>query len=272
MVGTSYPLMLNNFLRTILFRIDVLLLKPLRGDAEVGWYTTAYKFVDGLNIIPSFFTLPLFPLFARYAEDARDSLQEAFLLALKVLIIISVPISIGTMLIADKIILLFFGEAFAPSILVLQILIWFLPFSYINSVTHYVLIAVNQQRFLTGAFILGATFNTVANLIVIPIYGLAGAAAVTIVSEIVLMAPFFYATHRHVGGVPLAGLFWRPLLAGVFMGLAVWSLREAHLLLLIGMAGVTYWPVVLALRPFTARESKVLKSALQRRRPAEAVR
>jgi len=37
-------------------------------------------------------------------------------------------------------------------------MIWFLPFSFVNSVTQYVLIAIDQQRFLNQGFLIGVTF------------------------------------------------------------------------------------------------------------------
>ena len=42
----SFPLMLNNLLATLFFKVDVTLLEPLRGPREVGWYSTGYKFLD----------------------------------------------------------------------------------------------------------------------------------------------------------------------------------------------------------------------------------
>jgi O-antigen/teichoic acid export membrane protein len=53
MVGNSYPLMINHLLATMFWRVDVTLLQPMKGDAVVGWYTTAYRFLDALVIIPS---------------------------------------------------------------------------------------------------------------------------------------------------------------------------------------------------------------------------
>ncbi len=86
--------------------------------------------------------------------------------------------------------------------LALRILIWSIPIGYVNSVTQYVLIAVNQQHFLTRAFLLGVSFNVVGNLIAIPRFGYVGAAVVTILSEFSLLFPFYYSVRKHVGVVP----------------------------------------------------------------------
>ncbi|MFN8534770.1 MAG: oligosaccharide flippase family protein [Dehalococcoidia bacterium] len=242
----SFPLMINNFLSSIFFRIDVLLLKPIQGDAATGYYTTAYKFIDGLNVIPSFFTLAVFPIFSRYAISSTDSLRYGFDRSLKLLLTISLPITILTTLLADRIILLFFGEAFAPAVIALQILIWFLPFSYVNSITHYVLIALNRQRYLTLAFVIGVLFNIAANLVMIPRFSFEGAAAVTVVSEIVLLVPFFFAIRQELKHLPSAGLLLRPAAAAALAAVPVLVLRDGlPWLVLAAIGGVLYLPALL---------------------------
>lgn len=223
----SFPLMINNFLSSIFFRIDVLILKPMQGDAVTGFYTTAYKFIDGLNFIPSIFTLAVFPIFSRLASSSTEGLRQGFLRSLKALLIISMPITVGTTILADQIVLLFFGDAFEPSILALRLLIWFLPFSYVNSVTHYVLIALNQQRYLTFAFLGGVFFNVVANILVIPTYGLAGASVVTVLSEIALLIPFFYGVRLHLGWLPPVRPIIRPMIATIPMAAVILLVRQS---------------------------------------------
>jgi O-antigen/teichoic acid export membrane protein len=144
----SYPLMLNNLLSSLFFRIDILILKPFKGDAVVGYYQTAYKFIDALNFIPSNFTLAIFPVLSRMAANAKDAMLRAYILSLRILLWIALPITVGTIFIARELIMIFGGDAYLPdSAIALRVLIWFLPFSFINSVTHYVLIALGQQRF-----------------------------------------------------------------------------------------------------------------------------
>src|SRR5690606_28976999 len=60
MVATSGPLMLNHLLATIFWRIDLWILRPLAGAANVGIYSVGLKYLDGLNIVPSVFTMAVF--------------------------------------------------------------------------------------------------------------------------------------------------------------------------------------------------------------------
>ncbi|MFN2164762.1 MAG: flippase, partial [Anaerolineae bacterium] len=245
MLGTSLPLMINLMLATIFFRINVLLLKPMKGDAVVGYYSAALKYVDGLLIIPQYFTQAIFPLMSRYAATSRDSLMRAYVLSLRLLLIVALPIAAAMPFIAEGLIMVLGGGEYLPdSMIALQIIIWFLPFSFVNSVTQYVLIAIDQQRFLTRAFLIGVVFNITANLLVIPAYSYRGAAVVTILSELVLMAPFYYAVRKHLGPLPWLSLFWQPAVASAVMAVVMWLLRGIPWLLLIPVGGVVYLVVL----------------------------
>jgi O-antigen/teichoic acid export membrane protein len=267
LLSLSYPLMLNNLLNSVFYRVDSLMLKPMAGDRALGWYGTAYKFIDGLGIISSSFTLALFPLLSRYAQSSRESLARAFSLAIKLLLMVSLPIAVGTTLIAPEIILLFAGPDYLPhSAVALQVLIWFLPFSFLNGVTQYLLIAINQQRFITLSFLLATGFNLLANLLLIPAFGYLGAAATTVASEWILMIPFWRCVRRHLPSIPVAHLAWRPLLASAAMGLEVWALRDWSLPVAVLLAPPLYGAALLALRSFDQEELALLTTMLPWRR------
>jgi O-antigen/teichoic acid export membrane protein len=261
----SWPLMLNNLLNSLFFRIDAVLLKPLAGEVALGYYATAYKFIDGLQIIPSTFVLALFPILSRQAATDRGELARAFSLGLKVLLVVALPISVGSTLLAEPIVGLLAGSAFLPeSALALQILIWFLPLSFVNGLTQYVLIALNRQRWITLSFFVGAVGNLALNLWAIPRYGFVGAAVVTVVSEWVLLAPFWYAVRQQLPPVPLLSLIWRPTLAALIMGLAVWWLRDFNAWLSIPVGALIYGAVLLALGTVSRGEVQALQSSRAR--------
>ncbi|MBI2888198.1 MAG: oligosaccharide flippase family protein [Chloroflexi bacterium] len=264
MIRTAAPLMLNNLLNTLFFRVDMMLLQPLRGAEAVGLYSTAYKFVDGLLMVPSFFTLALFPVMARFAQQSPERLAPAYVRGLKALLLVALPVTVWITVTAEQLILLFFGEAYAPAAGALRILIWFLPFSYVNGITQYVLIAANQQRTITGAFALAAAFNVVANLMAIPALGIDGAAVVTVLSELVLMAPFLRAVRRHVGPLPIGALALRPVAATALMGLTLWSLSHLPLAALTLLGAGVYAAALWALRVFDQEDRAILRSILAR--------
>lgn len=241
MARESLPLMVNNLLSKVFFMSDVLLLQPLRGDVEVGYYGAAYRYIRGLDIIPSYFTMAIFPLISRFAESKRDSLVRAYTLSIKLLLMVALPIAVGTTFIARELILILAGPDYLPqSALALQLLVWYMPVGFVNSVTHYVLIAIDQQRFLTRAFIVGAAFNVISNLLLIPRYGFAAAAAITALSEVALFIPFQYCVRNNLTSLPWLDLFWRPSAAAMLMGAVLWLLQGRSILLTVPLAALVY--------------------------------
>ncbi len=232
----SLPLMLNHLLQTVFFKIDILLLEPLQGEVVVGWYSSAYKWIDALLIVPSYLTMALFPLMSRRAANDPAGLTTAYLGTLRWLLAVSLPVAVATTYLAEPLIGLLAGNDYLPhGAKALQVMIWFLPFSFVNGVTQYVLIALNRQRWITLSFALAATFNLVANLYVIPIWSYPGAAVVTILSEIVLMAPFFYGL-RDIGAPPILVLAWRPLFGASVMALVLAASESIGAPALIGVS------------------------------------
>ena len=156
------------------------------------------------------------------------------------------------------------GRDYLPeAAIALAVLIWYLPLSYANGLTQYVLIAANRQRFLTLAFIIAFAFNLAANLTLIPRYGYLGAAVVTVASEIVLLVPFQWAARRAAPGVSLFGESRHAILATAVMAPVVWWLRDALHPLLAIFAGVVVYPTALwTLGGLTADQLRILSSAL----------
>jgi O-antigen/teichoic acid export membrane protein len=107
-----------------------------------------------------------------------------------------------------------------------------------------VLIAIDQQRFLTKAFLIGVTFNIVANLVAIPLFGYRGAAVVTVFSEVALLIPFYYSVRQHLGRLPWVSIVWRPAAASAAMAAVMWFLRGLPWLALIPAGGLVYVAVM----------------------------
>ena len=238
LLGESWPLLLNNLLVGLFFRVDVFILQPSRGDRgdfEVGVYSAPYKYLNLLLLVPSYFTLALFPHLSRLAAARDGALAGTYALAVKLLLIVALPVTVATLFVAPELMYALGGPDFLPdSGTALRLLIWFLPFSYVNGLAQYVLIAAGQQRLITRAFALTTGFNLAANLLLTPRYGYVAAALITVASEVVLLVPFLGYLRRHVGQLPEPGTLLRPLAAAMAMGATSWAVYR----------GLAAWPLV----------------------------
>ena len=244
----SLPLMLNALLNVLFFRIDIQVLTIARDIAEVGAYGAAYKYVEAFALLPSALVLALFPALSRIAPNDRAALQSIFNKALQFMLVLAVGGAVCFSWYATSFIWVIGGDKFLPhGATALAILIWFLPLSYVNAITQYVLIALDRQKWIAIAFALATAFNLITNIIFIPHYGYAAAATTTVLSEIVLLAPFFVILRRREVSLPIIGVAWRPLLAGVGMFAVAWLTSGLPALPSMALAGIVYLGLVIVL-------------------------
>ncbi len=267
LIGESWPLFVNQLLAGLFFKIDSQLLPGLAGLRQAGVYSAAYRVIDGLGVISSSFTLAVFPRLARDADAPGAALARGYRLCTRTLLQVALPLAAGTALLAEPIIGLVGGPSFLPDgALALTLLISFLPFSYFNGLTQYVLIALGRQRALTAAFVVAVIFNLTANLLLIPRWGFVGAAVVTVASELVLLVPFTWLARQHLPSVSPLRELREPLLATLLMAPVVWWLRDAIHPAAAVAAGALVYPIALwSLGGIDPDQRAMLRSLLRRK-------
>lgn len=274
LLGGGWPLMLNALLVGLFFRVDQFIIKPVAGTLAVEQYDAAYRYLNFVLIITPAVTLALFPRMARHAVSDRPRLAYEYALALRVMLILAVPLVALTVWFAPLLVSIVTGgkEGYLPdSAVALRILIFFLPLSFVNGVTQYVLIALDRQRLITGVFAATVAFNLAVNLALVPRMGIYGAALTTVLSEIVLLVPFLVWVGREIEPVPLWAVSWRPLVgAGVFAAVMwlTWGVTERWnasagdfgFYVAAGLLSLALYAVVMVLvRPFTPDEIKAAR-------------
>ena len=272
MVRLGFPLMLIHLLQTIFISIDVLLLRQLLPDGEkvVGWYNSAWKWFNALQIIPSYFTLALFPIISRAIKENMESARRMYRMSLKLMLLLALPIAALTTFAAPLLIGLLGGSEFLPQgAIALQIIIWSIPFGWLNSVTNYVLIALGMERVQPRAFTIAVGFNVVFNWLLIPRYSFVAAGIITILSELVLLVTFAYFLRKRGAGIDWLRLAARPVgLTFIMLGV-MWLGYQVHLIvaLILGVAAYAIGLLVLHVIEPGEREAikAILPSALTRR-------
>ncbi len=255
MLNEGWPLMLNHFLATIFFQIDVVIIQYFQGDTVVGQYGVAYKWINALNVIPAFFTMALLPVMSRQAHEDRAALKRNYGLAIKLLVSVALPVAVVFTALAFLLTGILGGSQYLPDgAIATQLMIWSIPIGWINSLTQYVLIALDLQRRITRAFFFAVGFNIISNLILIPLYSYRAAAVTTILSELALLIPFAIILQGAVGRVEWVRLLWKPVVATGAMLAVLLLLGTFPVIVGVMVSSVVYVVLLLALRPLDADE------------------
>jgi len=264
MLAASWPLMASLLLQSLFTGANVVLLQYFQGDDAVGWYNAASKWVmNMLNIIPSLFTFAVFPVLSRQAAEDRDRLRRSYRTSAKLLTIVALPTAILVTLAARPMVWVLSGPRYLPhGAVALRFLVWSMVFGWINSLTNYVLIALDRQRYVVAASAARVAFALIANLLLVPRFSYMASAWIIIGGELVLASLFTLDLHRQIGSVAWDEVLIRPGLAGLAMGATVWAVGtfSRPLGLLSGL--VVYVLALFALRVLTPEERSRLVSLI----------
>jgi O-antigen/teichoic acid export membrane protein len=159
-----------------------MMIRRFLGPEEVAWYGLAYK-IYGVLVQPAYYLVSsIFPLLS-----SRENNKKLFLLSTGVLLSGGIMVMLGTWILAPLMINVLAGSEFAASVSVLRILAVALVFSYLGHIVGFTLISKERQKEMLVYGIVAMLFNFSANLVVIPSYGIIGAAWVTVLTELISM-------------------------------------------------------------------------------------
>ena len=263
-IKTSIPFSLSSIFIMIYWRIDMVMLSVMKGDAVVGWYSAAYNLVFAFEPIVFIFMSAVFPVMSKLFVSSTDSLKIAYEKSIKYLLIIGLPISVGLMVLADKIILLIYTDAFTPSILALQILAWAVLLLFLYRPALYLLGSINRQKQMALIGGMGATVNIVLNLFLIPKFSYVGAGIATIATESLVVVLYFYYSSKYLYKPSIHKITMKPLIASLAMGIFVYQFKEFNLFLLLILAAVLYFFVLYVIRTFSDEDIRLFKQILKR--------
>jgi len=220
------------------YRVDMIMLNWLRELREVGVYAAAYRFLDAVILLAASIGGPFYPrlssMVGRDTQGVRDLLEGTW----KPMLALGLPLLVGTVILADPLMLALFGAEFGDAGAVLKILILgSLPLLWIY-IPNQALLAADLVFPLARVYGLSVLVNVIVNFFLIPRWGSVGAAVSTVICEWLNLALVVGMIRREFGlSLSCEGL-WRYILAAVMMSVGVWLSRDQGLAIeiLIGIA------------------------------------
>ncbi len=186
----SWPLVISGLVVTIYMRIDQVMIKEMLGDEQVGLYSAAVRLSEGWYFVPVIMTNSLFPAVVRAKEISlklyHTRLQRLYTFVVWMAIAFALPMTF----LSDWLVVLLYGEAFRAAGPVLMVHVWAGVFVALGVASSSWFVSENLQRLAFYRTFLGAAINVGLNLLMIPAFGMLGAAVATIISQ--SMAAFFF--------------------------------------------------------------------------------
>lgn len=189
-LGRSLPYALLGVIGLVYFRTDALLLTWMKGTEATGIYTAAYRLLDAVTDVPGVIVAAMFPTLARLHVESKAKVRKTYLGALVTLTLLGLPVLVGMVLFARPAIDLLYGEEFAESAVVLQLLAVAVFLIFVDTANTMVLYASDNLRPVVLLSLVTMTANILLNLALIPAYAERGAAVGTILSTALSIAIF----------------------------------------------------------------------------------
>ncbi|MFH1070969.1 MAG: polysaccharide biosynthesis C-terminal domain-containing protein, partial [Candidatus Glassbacteria bacterium] len=190
-------------------RVDIMMLEPMAGKAAAGVYSAAVRlawlvsfFVQAVSVIAA-------PLIAElHAGNRRLELERMVHLTVNVSSACSAA-AFAALVVGGKFALGVFGPEFTTGYHALVILCAAQFFNAVTGPSGFLLTMTGHERLLGGLLSVALALNALLNFILIPQYGMEGAAAATGISTIFWNALAAVLIHRKLGIIPVIGLSGR---------------------------------------------------------------
>jgi len=187
LISFSFPLVLVGIFGTALAWTDTIFIGIFKSNADVGIYNAAYVIASALMIFWLSFGDILYPIMSElYAKNAKGLIRKNFEIVSRWIFIIAFPIFIIVLLFPSMIIFLLFGQSYQRAVSPLSILIIGYFIVTIFGLSEHGLRTFKKTKFLGISTLLVFLMNVALNIMLIPPFGIIGAAIATTFSILIV--------------------------------------------------------------------------------------
>lgn len=208
--ATGRYFILPGLLASIYTQTDRLLLKQICGEQELGCYAAAVSISGAWCFVLSAVIDAMYPVITRTYGDAENFRRRNRQLY-AVIFYLSMGMSGGIAWLAEPLVELLYGGAYLSGAVPLRILTWCTAFSYLGVARNAWVVCENRQKHLLWVYAAGAGVNVAVNLVLIPCWGAAGAAAASLAAQMVtaLAVPLCTRGLRENAQLMLDAILWK---------------------------------------------------------------
>jgi O-antigen/teichoic acid export membrane protein len=189
LISYSWPVMFSGIIMSIFYWIDTFSIGFLKNATEVGFYNAAVPLVLFLLFAPELFLHLFFPMINRhFSQNKLEIIKELSQQVGKWIFLLNLPLFLIMVIFPGAIVNIFFGGEYLVAENALRILsigyfvsgFYYIPGSILNM--------LGKSKLMLFNVLVTSVINFILNFILIPIYGINGAALSTSFVWIILTA------------------------------------------------------------------------------------
>ncbi|TKX40346.1 polysaccharide biosynthesis C-terminal domain-containing protein [Halorubrum sp. CGM4_25_10-8A] len=244
--------------------MDIFFIGLFLTQTEVGQYEIAWRVATVVIVFSRSLSASIFPKISYMNENDNIGKVNDIIPGLITLsVILVIPAFFGTLVYSQEILKYVFGDEYASARLVLILLMSYKPFQAVQAILGRTLLAIDKPDLAARATIISIIINILANIILIPRFGIAGAAVATILASLVSDAlHYWYLSEFITIHIQIFNISWS-ILASLGMTVLLYWLGKLILidnltkLLLMISLGVCVYAILLITYSPIRRQLKV---------------
>jgi PST family polysaccharide transporter len=207
-LAESLPALVATCLVTFMSRIDVIMLRAIRGESDVGFFTAASSITESLLFLSSMMVTVFSPVLVRSFHEDPETYARQCAANTRLTVCLGWCLALGISLFSAGIIAIVFGAAYQPAAAVLALHAFLLVPAMLGAVTQCQLTIERRLRWLMLILVVALAVDVVLNAWLIPSMGAQGAAVASVLAAVFAytMVPLLVPATRRIGLVSLRSL------------------------------------------------------------------
>jgi len=224
----ALPILIGGLGGMILGYMDTLMITAFRTLPEVGYYQAARPTSGILEYLAGALTIVFFPMVSElWARRERRLLNSMLHFLIKFSLLATIPAAFVFIAFPNIIIRLIFGSGYLAGSTALQILGGGAVFTIFFVILASAIQGIGKPIVTLKVVGIMACLNFVGNSLLIPPFGIEGAAVATVISSILGLALLFYHARKLIGFTLPASFLLKTIVGGLFTLAIIFGLKSA---------------------------------------------
>lgn len=224
----SLPILPGVISSWVLNLSDRIFISKFYSTTEVGIYSLGYQIAGLVLLFTTAFKSAYDPYFFRIANTKkRDEAVKILYKTNHIFLIILIAVSFGIAFFAKEVVIIFFNETYYPSYQIVPIISLGYFFSQNSALLNTMVYQEKKTKVVMYITIISAGVNIVLNFLLIPLWGILGAAIVTLISYFIIFILTYFLARRHFF-VPYNWNHLIPLFAASIIIYVFFSFMDFH--------------------------------------------
>jgi len=225
----SWPLSLGFMPGWLYMSVNSIMLGYFDLINENGWYSAASRIAIATMIIANLVMRSFYPALSKLFFQTGEKIKDTWNYLAESMVFLVVPIAVGGVALAPKIIDSFYGSDFNPSVFALQLLMLVAVISFINYPYTIMLIIANHQKENFVLIVAGAVINIFLNFVFIPRYGFYSVILATIIASFLVFFATVLLSQKNKIFIPFNNRFFKTVFVSLLSGLIMYTIINYRL-------------------------------------------